>query len=298
MRYGEYRPLPQWVGGTQKWTGRSGTTPRAIVIHRMEGSLEGTDQYFRREYTDYYPYARMRASTHFGVGMWGTTPKIITWVDTIQSAWGWYASPNDIPSTLARQVFSDLLYPVPSYPYYASRIDLNRAVIAIEVEGFHYQEWPAAVTAKVRELLDAITRVHGPLTVMAHTDCSPKACPGMATFTRALPGAYGNKWGAKAIAPAPTGSKEGVPVAFVNEAPKTAVIRAGKPIRTGNTLAHPIIRYTTTRTRVRTYFRKNGDTVGSSSKWWAYPVANPDRTTGGNVLGWSPLIDLEGEPKL
>lgn len=194
MRYGVFKPIPMWVGGTQKWTGRSGTKPRAIVIHRMEGSLEGSDTYLRREFNDYNG-ARLRASTHFGVGLWGDTPTILTWVDTEHSAWGWWASPNDVPTPLAKQVLGDLMYPIQSFPYYASRIDLNRAVIAIEVEGFHDQPWDPRTTAKVRELIDAIIRVHGPMHIMAHTDCSPKPCPGMRTFQAALPGYYGKRLG-------------------------------------------------------------------------------------------------------
>jgi hypothetical protein len=196
MRYGIWKPLPQWVGGTQKWTGRSGTRPRAIVLHRMLGYLEGTDGYFRREFTDYYPYGRFRASVHFGVGLWRGTPTILQWVDTIYSAWGWAASPNDVPTSLAQRVLGDLMYRIQSWPYFASRIDLNRAVIAIEVEGLNYSDpWHPGVTAKVKELIDAIIRVHGPLTILTHQDCSPKLCPGLPALYNALPGYYGKTLG-------------------------------------------------------------------------------------------------------
>jgi hypothetical protein len=204
----------------------------------MLGYLEGTDSYFRREFTDYYPYGRFRASVHFGVGLWRGTPTILNWVDTIYSAWGWAASPNDVPTPLAQRVLGDLMYRIQSWPYFASRIDLNRAVIAIEVEGLHYSDpWHPGVTAKVKELIDAIIRVHGPMTILTHQDCSPKACPGLPALYDALPGYYGKTLGS---IPKPEEPKVYEWVRrMIRQDPKKLHIPAGVPVyRTPGTNAY------------------------------------------------------------
>ena len=186
-RYGLWKPIPRVVGSTAKWSyGRNYRKLTAVVIHRMEGTLEGSDSYLRREYADYYPYPRLTASTHFGVGLWYGVPQIRQWVDTANTAWGWAARPTDTPTYVARNTLNRL--------YYGSE-DLNWQVLSVEVEGFYYQNWNSATTQKVRELLYWIYKTHGNLTVMAHTDCSSKPCPGMTTFNRALPGFYGNTLG-------------------------------------------------------------------------------------------------------
>lgn len=196
MRYGVWAPIPQWVGGTVKWGDRYGTRPRAIVIHRMEGSLEGSDSYLRRERADYAPYPRLNASTHFGVGLWNGVSQIRQWVDTMYSAFGWAATPTDVPTALARTIFKDKLTGQATWPYWRSTSDLNRDVICIEVEGFADQPWHPLTTPRVKELINVLVNTYGPLWVMVHTDCSTKPCPGMATFKAAMPGYYGTLWGA------------------------------------------------------------------------------------------------------
>ena len=39
----------QWVGGLNKDQGQEGFRPEAIVIHIMEGTLKGTDAWFKNE---------------------------------------------------------------------------------------------------------------------------------------------------------------------------------------------------------------------------------------------------------
>lgn len=55
---------------------KGGNNPRIVVLHIMQGSLAGTDNWFRD------PSAQ--ASAHFGVGRDGT---IFQWVDTADEAW-------------------------------------------------------------------------------------------------------------------------------------------------------------------------------------------------------------------
>lgn len=57
--------------------GRYGYQPEAIVLHLMDGTLNGTDSWFRN------PDAK--ASTHYGVGLKG---EVYQWVDEKNMAWG------------------------------------------------------------------------------------------------------------------------------------------------------------------------------------------------------------------
>lgn len=197
MRYGTVRLIPQYVSGVRKWWGgRQGFTPRVVVIHRMEGNLNGSDSWLRSA-------ASGSASTHFAVGYWGALNRmlrratIVTWVDTVNTAYGWNAQPNGwTPTLLARRMLSDILY----QPYK----DLNSPAIHIEVEGYHWQVMHSQLAAKLKELLGAIARVHGPLVIMAHTDCSAKPCPGMAGVPWTYLGGYGGKIGTPLPKPAPT----------------------------------------------------------------------------------------------
>ena len=71
MRYpgAEWRPI-----SVNYRTG--GNTPALAIIHIMQGTLAGTDSWFRN------PAAEV--SAHFGVGKDGT---VIQWVDTSDTAW-------------------------------------------------------------------------------------------------------------------------------------------------------------------------------------------------------------------
>uniref|UniRef100_UPI0037DC704D peptidoglycan-binding protein n=1 Tax=Streptomyces tubercidicus TaxID=47759 RepID=UPI0037DC704D len=65
----QWRPVPNCTKGGQK-------AVYGLVLHIMQGTLWGTDSWFRN------PSAQ--ASAHFGVGKDGT---IIQWVDTVDRAW-------------------------------------------------------------------------------------------------------------------------------------------------------------------------------------------------------------------
>jgi N-acetyl-anhydromuramyl-L-alanine amidase AmpD len=57
--------------------GRYGYKPEAIVIHLMDGTLNGTDSWFRNP--------KANASTHYGVGEKG---EVYQWVNESDMAWG------------------------------------------------------------------------------------------------------------------------------------------------------------------------------------------------------------------
>lgn len=56
---------------------RFGWKPKAIVLHLMDGTLKGTDSWFRNP--------KAVASTHYGVGVRGD---VYQWVDESNTAWG------------------------------------------------------------------------------------------------------------------------------------------------------------------------------------------------------------------
>jgi hypothetical protein len=288
-RYGLWAPIPMAVGGTRKWaTGRNGRRLTAVVIHRMEGSLEGSDSYLRREFADYSPYPRLNASTHFGVGLWGTTPQIRQWVDTANTAWGWSARPTDTPTPVAQRTLTNL---------YSGSEDLNWQVISVEVEGFASQPWATPTRDKVKELLRWIYKTHGNMRVMAHTDCSTKPCPGMATFNAALPGYYGNTlanlFGTTPSVPntstTTAGAVGGLPVTFKARSNWAATIKPNKPRRSAPKLTG-VTNYGNTDSngeRLEFWGEVVGVAVSGSTRWFF----GPQYISGKWRVVYIPLVD-------
>lgn len=64
----------QWIGSPNKRTGRSGYRPEAIVIHIMEGSLAGTDSWFKS--------TQSKVSAHYGIGQNGEIHQYVAEGDT------------------------------------------------------------------------------------------------------------------------------------------------------------------------------------------------------------------------
>lgn len=255
-----WSPIPQRTGGVVKWSTRVGTRPRAIVIHRMDGSLEGSDSWLKSPKSG-------SASTHFGVGLWNGTPQVRQWVDTAFSAFGWAATPTDTPTAVGMSVFKDRLVRYGSYPYWRSTSDLNRDVIAIEVEGFASQSWNPAVILKVKQLIAALIQHYGPLWIVAHTDMSTKPCPGMYTFLQALPGYYGKRLGSTT----PQSTEEQVEMAFLDDIESTDgrwfTVKEGIVLRRGPGTGYPEHFTTEHPTQYWLHgFHKNG---------WAFATRSP-----------------------
>lgn len=275
-RYGVWAPIPMIVGGTQKWVaGRYGRSLTAVVIHRMEGSLVGSDQYLRREFADYAPYPRLNAATHFGIGNWpiGGAPQIRQWVDTANSAWGWTWRPEVAPSPLAQRTLTNL---------WSSGEDLNWQVLSIEVEGFNYQPWNQRWSPALKELLGWIYRTHGNLTVMLHNDNSFKRCPGVPEFQAGMPGYYGNKlaniFGATTASTSPTTTAGGLPVKFTDRSGALwfANIAAGKPMRNAPKISAGNYGSTTTKRAFRIWGQVPGEDLTTyglpgGNKWFFGP---------------------------
>ncbi|MGQ0815605.1 MAG: N-acetylmuramoyl-L-alanine amidase [Gemmatimonadota bacterium] len=63
-----------WIGSPSKTSGRSGHRPEAIVIHIMEGTLAGTDSWFKSP--------QSKVSAHYGVGQNGEIHQYVAEGDT------------------------------------------------------------------------------------------------------------------------------------------------------------------------------------------------------------------------
>lgn len=107
------------------YAGRSGHKPEAIVIHIMEGSLAGTDNWFSTPAS--------QVSAHYGIGKNGEVHQYVEEVDT-----AWHAGSVVSPTWT-------LIRPVPPNP--------NFYTIGIEHEGFASDVWPEAQRRVSAELI-------------------------------------------------------------------------------------------------------------------------------------------------
>lgn len=68
----------KWVGSPNKSKGRNGFRPEAVVIHIMEGTLKGTDSWFKNPVS--------KVSAHYGIGLDGEVHQYVLETDTAQHA--------------------------------------------------------------------------------------------------------------------------------------------------------------------------------------------------------------------
>lgn len=95
--------------------GRSGLKPTAIVLHVMEGTLSGTDSWFRNP--------KAQASTHYGIGKNG---EIWQWVNEYDMAYGNGRVASPTWSLITKQ-------------------NPNLYTVSIEHEGYTGQPWTDAM---------------------------------------------------------------------------------------------------------------------------------------------------------
>ena len=121
-----------WIGCDPGnfFKGRRGKTPIAIVVHIMDGSLRGTDEWFNNP--------RSRVSAHYGIGKSGEVHQYVAETDT-----AYHAGTVDHPNWPLMQE-GGLLGPAVNPNYYT---------IGIEHEGFANDEWPPAQVAASAELI-------------------------------------------------------------------------------------------------------------------------------------------------
>ena len=138
--------------------GRKSYRPEAIVIHIMEGSLSGTDDWFRS--------TKSNVSAHYGIGKTGEVHRYVPEEDT-----AWHAGRVNAPTWIGLK---------PSGKMY---INPNYYTIGIEHEGFDNAEWTDAMylasSTMIREICQRwnipIDRQH----IIGHHEIySLKTCPG------------------------------------------------------------------------------------------------------------------------
>lgn len=134
---------------------RGGREPIAIVLHIMEGTLSGTDSWFRN------PQAQV--SSHYGVGKSGD---VWQWVDEYDTAWG--------NGRIYKPVWKD----------YEKGVNPNSTTISIEHEGWTGQPWTEEMYKADTFLIKEIAKRWGiPLNrdhIIGHNEIYGKKpnCPG------------------------------------------------------------------------------------------------------------------------
>ncbi|MGZ3813603.1 MAG: N-acetylmuramoyl-L-alanine amidase [Mucilaginibacter sp.] len=140
-------------------SGRKDYTPIAIVIHIMEGTLEGTDSWFKSP--------KSVVSAHYGIGINGEVHQYVHETDS-----AWHAGRVNAPS-----------WPLIKSAGVGSYINPNYYTIGIEHEGDENTIWSDATynssSAMIREIAERwnipIDRNH----IIGHHEIySIKACPG------------------------------------------------------------------------------------------------------------------------
>ena len=140
-------------------SGRKNYRPEAIVIHIMEGSLLGTDSWFRNP--------QSKVSAHYGVGKNGELHQYVQEGDT-----AWHAGRINAPTW-------NLIKPTG----YGNFINPNYYTIGIEHEGDENSDWTDEMYNTTSELISEISRRWNiPLDrshIIGHREIySLKTCPG------------------------------------------------------------------------------------------------------------------------
>ena len=110
---------PKFIKSPNYTAGRAGFTPIAIVIHIMEGSLDGTDSWFQNPSS--------KVSAHYGIGKKGNVHQYVSENDT-----AWHAGRVYQPSW-------KLIKPIDNEPN--SYHNPNYYTIGIEHEGNEQTDW-------------------------------------------------------------------------------------------------------------------------------------------------------------
>jgi N-acetylmuramoyl-L-alanine amidase len=143
-----------WIGTPNKERGRRGYRPEAIVIHIMDGALEGSDSWFRDPAS--------RVSAHYGVRSTGEVHQYVAEMDT-----AWHAGRRSEPS----------------WKLIKARVSPNLYTLGIEHEGRADTAWSAAMLeASARLVAEICNRWSIPVDrdhVIGHRETyARKDCPG------------------------------------------------------------------------------------------------------------------------
>jgi N-acetyl-anhydromuramyl-L-alanine amidase AmpD len=144
-------------------TGRNGYTPIAIVIHIMQGTLDGTDSWFQDQ------GAKPPESAHYGIGKNGAVHHYVLQQDT-----AWHAGIVTSPSWKLIKTLD-----ASKHTY----IDSNLYTFGITHEGFENTDWTDATYQASSQVVAGLAKKWNiPLNrdhVIGHHEIySQKTCPG------------------------------------------------------------------------------------------------------------------------
>jgi len=145
---------PTWIPSPNKTTGRAGYRPEGIVIHIMEGTLAGTDSWFKS--------TQSKVSAHYGIGQNGAVHQYVAEAD---SAWH------------AGRTYNC------TWPGKRAGVSANYNTIGIEHEGQAHTPWSAKMYDTSAQLISEIAnRWSIPLDrdhIVGHREIyGHKTCPG------------------------------------------------------------------------------------------------------------------------
>lgn len=145
----------KWLGSANKSIDRKGYKPKAIVVHIMEGTLQGTDEWFKNP--------KSNVSAHYGIGNDGAIHQYVAETDT---AWHAGRKTKDAPWELLRKNVNPNLY-----------------TVGIEHEGNGETPWSAAMLKASAALIHEVClRWHIPIDrrhIVGHREIyTVKSCPG------------------------------------------------------------------------------------------------------------------------
>ena len=219
-------------------SGRKGYHPEAIVIHIMEGTLPGTDSWFRNPQSS--------VSAHYGVGAGGEVHQYVQETDT-----AWHAGRVHAPTWTAIKPSGTGSYVNPNY-----------YTIGIEHEGNEQSEWNDAMYNATGELIADISKrwnisLDRSHIIGHHEIYSIKTCPGFKVDLQKLVDLSRLKAGYVA------------PSAIVN-VPGIAVTTTALNLRKGGASASaPLVRTVNKGTSLNfTGYVENGERIKNSARWY------------------------------
>lgn len=220
-------------------SGRKGYRPEAIVIHIMEGTLAGTDSWFRN--------TQSKVSAHYGIGVNGEVHRYVQESDT-----AWHAGRVHAPQwTLIKPAATAGMYLNPNY-----------YTIGIEHEGKNDSEWTDAMYESSAALVaDIAGRWRIPIDrshVIGHREIySLKTCPGSVVKLEKIVEMARQKAGA-------------LPPADFVASPGTAVTKVNLNLRRNSpSTKSPVAKTVPKGSRLPyTGYTDTGEIVGGMSRWY------------------------------
>ena len=221
-------------------TGRKIYSPEAVVIHIMEGTLTGTDSWFKD--------TRSKVSAHYGIGKNGEVHQYVKETDT-----AWHAGRVNAPSWQLMKQGQNGLFVNPNY-----------YTIGIEHEGNENSDWTDAMYTTSSEMVRTICgrwsipidRSH----VIGHHEIySLKTCPGNKVDLNKLIALATNT-----PIPPPTSNGIGKILEAGNVVTKVSLNIRSEP----NTNKPPVARVSAGVRLSYDGFTNNGEIVNGNSKWF------------------------------